>query len=181
MTNDADRPPISRPLRVDDIRDGASGEIAATEAEMAASAHLLDLRRLEGLIFVYRLRHGAVGCLRLTGSLKAAVTQSCVVSLEPVEASLDVPVEVEFWPLSLIEELEASVEEPGSTGRFDWPEPIIDRKIDLGPVIYETLATALDLYPKREGVSFDSSQGAPEAAGARQSGPFAALAKLKRG
>ena len=181
MTNEADRPPISRPLRVDDIRDGASGEIAATEAEMAASAHLLDLRRLEGLIFVYRLRHGAVGCLRLTGSLKAAVTQSCVVSLEPVEASLDVPVEVEFWPLSLIEELEASVEEPGSTGRFDWPEPIIDRKIDLGPVIYETLATALDLYPKREGVSFDSSQGAPEAAAARQSSPFAALAKLKRG
>jgi uncharacterized metal-binding protein YceD (DUF177 family) len=181
MTNDADRPPISRPLRVDDIRDGASGEIAATEAEMAASAHLLDLRRLEGLNLAYRLRHGAVGCLRLTGSLKAAVTQSCVVSLEPVEASLDVPVEVEFWPLSLIEELEASVEEPGSTGRFDWPEPIIDRKIDLGPVIYETLATALDLYPKREGVSFDSSQGGPEAAAARQSGPFAALAKLKRG
>lgn len=180
MTNDADRPPISRPLRVDDIRDGASGEIAATEAEMAASARLLDLLRLEGLTFAYRLRHGAAGRLRLTGSLKAAVTQSCVVSLDPVEATLDVPVEVEFWPVSLIEELEGSVEEPGSTGRFDWPEPIIDRKIDLGPVIYETLATALDPYPKREGVSFDWSQGTPEAGGARQSGPFAALAKLKR-
>jgi hypothetical protein len=181
MTDEAEGPPISRRLRVDNIRDGASGEIAATEAEMAASARLLDLLGLERLIFAYRLRPGAAGCLRLTGSLKAAVTQSCVVSLDPVVASLDVPVEVEFWPPSLIEELEASIEEPGSTGRFDWPEPIIDGKIDLGPVIYETLATALDLYPKREGVSFDWSQDGMEAGGARQSGPFAALAKLKRG
>jgi uncharacterized metal-binding protein YceD (DUF177 family) len=180
MTTEHEGPPISRPLRVDDIRDGTSGEIDATQAEMAASARLLDLRGLEGLTFAYRLRRGAGDRLHLTGSLKAAVTQTCVVSLDPVEASLDVPVEVEFWPVSLIEELEGSVEEPGSTGRFDWPEPIVDGKIDLGPVIYETLATALDPYPKREGVSFDWPQGASEAGGARQSGPFAALAKLKR-
>ena len=180
MTDEVEAPPISRPLRCGDIRDGASGEIDATEAEMAVSARLLDLQRLEGLTLAYRLRHEAGGRLRLTGSLKAAVTQTCVVSLEPVEASLDVPVEVEFWPVSLIEELEGSVEEPGSTGRFDWPEPIVDGKIDLGPVIYETLATALDPYPKREGMSFDWSQGAPEAGGARPTGPFAALAKLKR-
>lgn len=96
MTNEAEGPPISWPLRVDNIRDGASGEIDATQAEMAASARMLDLLGLERLTFAYRLRHGAGGRLRLTGSLKAAVTQTCVVSLNPVEASLDVPVEVEF-------------------------------------------------------------------------------------
>ena len=180
MTDEAEGPPISRPFRVDDIRDGASGEIDATEAEMAASARLLDLQRLKGLTFAYCLRHVPGDRLRLNGDLKAAVTQTCVVSLEPVEAILDVPVEVEFWPVHLIEELEASVEEPGSSGRFDWPEPIADGKIDLGPVIYETLATALDPYPKREGVSFDWPQATAETGGARQSGPFAALAKLKQ-
>ena len=180
MTNEADRTVLSRPLRVDEIRDGASGEIAATRAEMDAIARMLDLVALEGLTFIYRLKHGGGGRLHLTGSLHAKVTQTCVVSLDPVEASLDVPAEVEFWPASLIDELERSAEEPGSLGLLDWPEAVVEGRIDLGPVIYETLATALEPYPKREGVSFDWSQGPSEEAGSAKSGPFAALAALKR-
>jgi hypothetical protein len=64
---------------------------------------------------------------------------------------------------------------------LDGPEPIVCGRIDLGAVAYETLATALDPYPKREGVSFDWSQGEPNQAQEAQSGPFAALAALKRG
>jgi uncharacterized protein len=180
MTNEADRAVLSRPLRVDEIRDGASGEIAATRAEMDAIARMLDLVALEGLTFIYRLKHGGGGRLHLTGSLHAKVTQTCVVSLDPVEASLDVPAEVEFWPASLIDELERSAEEPGSLVLLDWPEAVVEGRIDLGPVIYETLATALEPYPKREGVSFDWSQGPSEEAGSAKSGPFAALAALKR-
>ena len=62
---------------------------------------------------------------------------------------------------------------------YDWPEPIVDGKIDLGPFIYETLATSLDPYPRKQGVSFDWSQGAPGQGGSG-SGPFAALVGLKR-
>ncbi|MBK5198551.1 MAG: DUF177 domain-containing protein [Methyloceanibacter sp.] len=180
MSTDDDRPPISRPLKVEQIRDGASGEIEATPSEMADIARMLDLVELAALAFTYHLHHGAGGRLHMSGRLKAAVTQTCVVSLDPVEATLDVPVEVEFLPVSLIEELEQSVEETGGSGLLDWPEPISGGKIDLGPVIYETLATALEPYPKREGVSFDSSQGAPEVGAAGGTGPFAALAGLKR-
>ena len=180
MTNEADRAVLSRPLRVDEIRDGASGEIAATRAEMDAIARMLDLVALEGLTCVYRLDHGGGGRLHLTGRLHANVTQTCVVSLDPVEANLDVPVEVEFWPVSLIDELKRSTEEPGNLGLLDWPEAVVDGRIDLGPVIYETVATALEPYPKREGVSFDWSQGPSEEAGSAKSGPFAALAALKR-
>ncbi|MBC8013889.1 MAG: DUF177 domain-containing protein [Methyloceanibacter sp.] len=178
MTNEADRAVLSRPLRVDEISDGASREIAATKAETDAIARLLDLVALEGLIFIYRLNHGGGGRLHLSGRLHANVTQTCVVTLDPVAARLDVPAEVEFWPASLIEELERSAEEAGSL--LDWPEAVVDWRIDLGPVIYETLATALEPYPKREGVSFDWSQGAAEEAESAKSGPFAALAALKR-
>jgi len=180
MKSEADRAVLARTLRVDEIRDGASGEIAATKAEMDAIARMLDLVALEGLTFLYRLDHGGGGRLHLTGRLHANVTQTCVVSLDPVEANLDVPVEVEFWPVSLIDELERSTEEPGNLGLLDWPEAVVDGRIDLGPVIYETLATALEPYPKREGVSFDWSQGPTEEAGSAKSGPFAALAALKR-
>lgn len=146
---------------------------------MAAIAALLDLEQLEGLAFAYRLRHSGGGRVLLTGRVTASVTQTCVVSLEPVRSAIDVPVEAEFWENPAITGLEARAEEPGSTGLWDWPEPIVDGSIDLGPVVYETLATALDPYPKREGVSFEWSQGA-DSGGSRDSGPFAALGQLKR-
>jgi len=180
MTNDIDSPVLSRPLKVDEIRDGSSGETAASDAERAAIAPMLDLVALKRLALSYRLDRAGSGRLRLTGRLQADVTQTCVVSLEPVDAQLEVPVEVEFWPAALVDELERNAEEAGSQGLLDWPEAVVDGRIDFGPVMYETLATALDPYPKRSGASFDWSQGRPEEAGEGKSGPFAALAALKQ-
>jgi Large ribosomal RNA subunit accumulation protein YceD len=181
MTSEVRPAPLSRIFKVDEINDGASGEIVATRAEMDAIAGLLDLLRLEGLTFDYRFTHGGSGRLRLTGRLQADVTQTCVVSLDPIDARIDVPLEVQFWPEALLATAESSTDVPGSVVVLDGPEPIVCGRIDLGAVAYETLATALDPYPKREGVSFDWSQGEPDQAQEAQSGPFAALAALKRG
>ena len=181
MTDDAQSAVLSRPLKLDEIKDGTSGETAATPAEIETIARLLDLLALDGLTFSYRLDHRGGGRWHLTGRLAANVVQMCVVSLEPVAANLDVPVEVEFWLQALVEELaRQDAEEAGTQGLIDWPEAVVEGRIDLGPLIYETLATALDPYPRREGVSFDWSQGLPEEAGEAKSGPFAALAALKR-
>lgn len=180
MTRDDGPTPLARPLKVEEIADGATGEIAATPAEMAAIAGMLDLVALDRLTLSYRLARGGEGRLHLSGRVTARVTQTCVVSLEPVDASIDVPVEVDFWPVPLFEALEHSAEEPGHTGLLDWPEPIVDGKIDLGPVLYETLATALDPYPKREGASFQWSQEGATGPEPSNTGPFAALAALKR-
>ncbi|HEX9752811.1 MAG TPA: hypothetical protein VGA46_05100, partial [Methyloceanibacter sp.] len=78
MNSEADRAVLSRTVRVDDIRGGASGEIAVTKAEMDAIAGMLDLVALEGLTFNYRLDHGGGGRVHLTGRLHANVTQTCV-------------------------------------------------------------------------------------------------------
>ena len=180
MTSETEPAPLSRIFKVDEIKAGASGEIIATEAEINAIAGLLDLVQLEGLTFDYRLNHGG-GRLRLTGRLKADVTQTCVVSLDPVDARIDVPLEIGFWPEALLQTSESSAELPGSVVLLDGAEPIVCGQIDLGRVGYETLATSLDPYPKREGVSFDWSQGEPNQAQEAQSGPFAALAALMRG
>jgi uncharacterized metal-binding protein YceD (DUF177 family) len=173
-------PPLSRTLRVDELKEGEERVIEVNRAEREAIASLLDLRALDRLNFTFRLHRRGQGRLALQGTLAAAVTQTCVVSLEPVESILDVPVEVEFWPVPMIDDLAASPDEAASHGTLDWPEPIEGGKIDLGPVIYETLATALDPYPKREGVSFEWSEAPSTGAEPEQAeSPFAALKHLK--
>jgi uncharacterized metal-binding protein YceD (DUF177 family) len=170
--------PLTRKIRVVDIDDSAPKTLEATPGERAKIADLLDLQALDRLCFSYRLRRGAGGRVRLSGRLEATVTQTCVLSLEPVGTSVDVPVEVEFWPTRLVDDLEQKAEDPVQPGLLDWPEAIEDGIIDIGPVIYETFATALEPYPKKEGASFHWSQGMPEPEPS-ESGPFAALKQLK--
>ena len=173
-------PPISRMLRVDELKDGEERSIEINRAERDTIARLLDLIALDDLRITFRIHRRGQGRLALSGTLAAAVTQTCVVSLEPVASTLEIPVEIEFWPRHLIEDRAETIDEAASHGTLDWPEPIVEGKIDLGPVIYETLSTGLDPYPKREGVSFEWSE--PGAEGAREDkpeSPFAALKQLK--
>jgi Large ribosomal RNA subunit accumulation protein YceD len=177
---DAGSSPFSRIVRVDEIKDGEERLIEIGTAERAAVAALLDLPRLDRLSFTFRFARRGQGRLALKGSLLAAVTQTCVVTLEPVDSALDIPVEIEFWPSSQIEAYAETSDEAASHGVLDWPEPIEDGKIDLGPEIYQTLATSLDPYPKREGASFSWSEtGLESPSTGEEKGPFAALKQLK--
>src|SRR5262249_22580204 len=63
MKQDLDRQPLSRPIRVDEIKDGAQDEIDATQSELAAIAKLLALKGLDPLSFTYRLNHAGGGRL----------------------------------------------------------------------------------------------------------------------
>jgi uncharacterized metal-binding protein YceD (DUF177 family) len=180
MNKETEHLALSRPLRVDEIKDEASGSIETTAAEMTAIAKLLDLRGLEDLALTYRLVRAGAGRLRLKGELKATVIQTCVVSLEPVESNLEVPVEAEFWPEAMIGAHEEREEGHGTPALAEWPEPISEGRIDLGPLIYETLATSLEPYPKREGVSFEWSQEGEAPNREPRTSPFAALGALKR-
>jgi len=179
MHSETEALPLTRILKTDEIKDGECGEIVATATEMEVIAGLLDLVRLGGLSLNYRFKHGGGGRLHLTGRLKADLTQTCVVTLDPLDSSIDVPVEIEFWPDGLLE-APKDVDAPASVIALDAPEPIVGGRIDLGRVSYEALATSLDPYPKREGASFDWSQREPGEAQEGKTGPFAGLAALKR-
>lgn len=180
MSADIGPSPLVRTIRVDELKEGEERLVEATPAERAAIAALVDLVALDGLSFAGRFAPRGQGRLALRGTLQAALTQTCVVSLEPLPGTIEVPVEIEFWPRNQIDERAASLEEAASQGTLDWPEPIIEGKIDLGRVVYETLATSLDPYPKRPGASFTWGETmAADAAAGREPSPFAALARLK--
>ena len=161
--------------RVTDIPEGGLRESrVATEAERARLAEALDIRACGRLLADFTIRAIGKGHYRLAGKLLAAVTQSCVVTLDPVEQSAEATFDVEFWPAGSLPELGEEEVEVLSAAEI---EAIEHGRIDAGRIVFETLATSLDPYPRKAGAAF--TPDTDEAAGGMELGPFAALKKLK--
>lgn len=159
-------------------RAGVEGRLVADAAQRTAIADALDLLSLDALSFDYRLRRGGGNRFRLNGRLEAVVTQECVVTLEPLKNSLSEEVEIEFWPPGDIERLERAEPSADAVIDLDGPEPLEDEAIDIGRIVYETLAAAIDLYPRKPGASFDM-ESAPAGAEEAAESPFSVLRSLK--
>src|SRR5579883_2335527 len=85
-------PPFSRPVRVEAIpRDGLETRIEADAGERAALAAFNGLPAVAALGAAFSLKHGGGGTILVRGELSAEVTQTCVVTLEPFEASISAP------------------------------------------------------------------------------------------
>ena len=162
-------------LPLNQIRDGERIDLVADEAERLKIADRLDLRSLDRLEAHATLeRKGEI--VRARGRLKAGLCQSCVVTGDPVDAHVDEAFDIYFLP-------EPSV--GGTDEEIELVESDCDvvfhdgAAIDLGNAIADTLALGLDPYPRSAG-----AEAALKEAGVlteAEAGPFAALAKLKRG
>ena len=172
---------MPRPILVDDIRDDGKSviEVEANEAERMALARAYDLPAIASLKARLNVtKRGPV--IRVTGALKAHVTQTCVVTNEPFEAEVEDEIDMEYAPPALVTqawERLAQLEATGSTEVApEPPDQIVDGKIDLGALTAEALALALDPYPKRPGAEFE---GPTDAGPSPDDSPFAVLARLK--
>ena len=148
-------------------------EIVATEAERAALARRLGLVALDLLSARLSWRREASGIISLEGELEAQVTQSCVVTLEPVAARVADRFVRHFVQRSLPTEDEVVIDPEAD----DPPEPLGDGQVDAGEIVTQQLALALDPYPRAPGSALPA-----EAAGAAPAeSPFRVLASLKTG
>lgn len=143
-------PEFSRRLAVAAV--GVRGRLerlSANPEERAALARRLDLmalERLAGEVVVTPFKRDGV-VLRGTG--QAAVVQRCVVSLEPVAQTVDFTFERRFEPGAPDPNMFDGDLEALLNGE-DPPDPVPeDGVIDLGEVLAEELALALDPYPRR--------------------------------
>lgn len=163
--------------KVDDVGAAGLAEVrVATPDERKALAAALDILSVEKLTADLRISGLAGGRYRLHGHLTAEVVQACVVSLEPVQGTVDEDIDVEFWPADDIGPL---AEGEHSVLEGEVPEPIEFGRINAGRVVYEVLAAGLDPYPRAPDADFkDVAVGPGGQQGARIS-PFEALAKLK--
>lgn len=116
---------------------------------------------------------------RVRGRVRADITQTCVVTLEPLEAVVDEPIEATFLPAGS----DALLREPGVRGEEivdpeaeDAPEAVEGGVIDLGALAAEHFALGIDPYPRKPGAVFE-----PPASEEDRASPFAALAQLRQG
>ena len=161
-------------LPLNQIRDGERLDLVADEAERKLTADRLDLRSLDRLEAHATLeRKGEI--VRARGRRKASLCQSCVITDEPVDAHADEAFDIYFLP----EPKTNSPDEEVELVESDCDVVFHDgAAIDLGSAIADTLALALDPYPRSAG-----AEAALKEAGVlseAEAGPFAALAKLKR-
>ncbi|MEQ8449978.1 MAG: YceD family protein [Nitratireductor sp.] len=184
---DIDRTPeFSHRIKAEEVPNGGKTyKLAASEAQRAALAERLELASLDKLEGAVTLRPLAGGpMLVATGALSAAFAQRCVVTLELLPGTLEERFAVEYGPPepeSLQEtEREFTLEDP------DPPEAFVDGEVDLGELLAQQLALALDPHPRKPGVDLDQAlESAPAARSAAvergaPAGPFAELAKLKK-
>ncbi|NJO35207.1 MAG: DUF177 domain-containing protein [Rhodospirillales bacterium] len=156
---------------------GLHVERVASPEEREAIARTLDLIACSSLTARYALHPRGEGHFRLTGTLQAQIEQSCVVTLEPLTNEIAESFSVDYWP-----ETEIPAQEGGVVDVHDEPdlEPIVTGRIKVGRVVFECLAGAIDLFPRKPGVTFEAPEAPSEDSGRSKSGgPFAALARIK--
>lgn len=137
------RPEFSRLERADTIGEGERTiHIAADAAERAALAKRFDLKSVDALEGEFRLRRDAAGIIA-HGHVRGAVVQACVVTDDAIPVTIDEPVALRFVLDDAAGEDEVELSEDAlDTMVYD------GAAVDLGEAAAETMALALDPYPR---------------------------------
>lgn len=167
-------PEFSRIIKADTISDAPKRlDIGADETERRRLAGRFRLKSIDRLAAEVTLSRRA-GIIHAEGVVHAAVVQACVVTNEPIPAQVDAPFSVRFveaaFAPSVDEEVELSEQDCETL-------PLEDNAIDLGELAAETLALALDPYPRS--AAADEALKEHGAVGEQEGGAFAALKSLK--
>jgi uncharacterized metal-binding protein YceD (DUF177 family) len=166
--------PWTVPVVVSDIEaDGLRMAIDADETERNAIARVTGLRDLPKLTAEFELTPLGHDEVRVVGQVNAVVGQTCVVTLDRVENTLNESVDLVFAPPGSIPE--SPDQDPDDEPTADPPEPIVDGRIDLAKLAVEFLILGIDPYPRKAGVVFEPVHTPPAA----EDHPFAGLAALK--
>ena len=151
------------------------GHVEADEAGLSRAAHLLAIPAVTKFASDYELTPSGPGKYRAEGRVYGAVSQTCVVSGEPVEQTIEESFISHFWPP---EDAAQWWDNAGLEQIMDdiEIEPYEDGRIDIGGFVYEVFAAALDPYPRKSGARFTfDNPDKPDEAGS----PFAVLKDLK--
>lgn len=149
-------------------------QLAADEAQRAALARRFDLLSLDSLSAKVAVRRDGDAVLA-EGNFAGELVQACVATGAPVPASLS-----EDFAIRFVGEADYAPDAEIELGAGDCDTMFHDgRVVDLGEAVAQSLALAIDPFPR----SADADAALKEAGvkGEDETGPFAALAALKKG
>jgi uncharacterized metal-binding protein YceD (DUF177 family) len=178
MPRDPAAAELRRPLPLGLVGPAGREEvIEADAAERAALARRFRIPSVGRLRAELHLRPEPDGAVLARGRLEAAVTQECVVTLEPVAQAIDQPLALRLLP--------PGREPADGPEDLDEVESGADGVADLGEAVAEQLALALDPYPRAPGAELpaeaaEAGSEEGEATAPGPAAPFAALAGLRR-
>lgn len=144
----------------------------ASRARIARRLELVALARLDALVRVVLERARPDRRVRLEGRIEALATQTCVVTLEPVESHIEAAFE------RILDAAAPAAEEAVVDPELPDVEPLEGDVLDVGEIVIEELSLALDPFPRRP----DAALGdlVPAAADdAPSPGAFASLERLR--
>lgn len=172
-------PPFSRPVGIAEIAPaGRTLTLSASAEERQALARLWGVASVEALSATLKVWRWKRDGVRIKGTLHARLTQSCVVTLEPIESVVNAPVEAAYVPegshlAGMAGDEEVLVDPEGA----DPPEIYHGDAVDLGAVVAEFAALSIEPYPRKSGAVF--SEHRDEETGGGTPSPFAVLDALK--
>ena len=159
------KPELHRPLSLDHIGPrGLDLTVEANPAECSALATRMNIAAVLALSCAFQLIRQGRDVVLARGTLRARVTQTCVISLEDFDAPVQETFQVRFVP----SEQQSDEIDPEADDEI----PFEGNQIDLGELAAEQLGLALDPYPRMLGVEIPAAEDDPEAH------PFAALRRL---
>lgn len=136
---------------------------AAQRAALAEAHALLSVEAYRAELLVVSWKRNGV---KVSGRVEADITQACIVSLEPVEAHIDEPVEALLLPEDSKlgrQGFEGGGEILLDADGPDSPETFSGDIIDVGALAEQFFGLAIDPYPRKQGASLDAG-GKTEAA-----------------
>lgn len=161
---------------------GAKRTETADESERRAIASAFGLLDVSAFETTFAFRPEGSDAWRLDGEVRARIRQECVVTLQPVAARIAETFTRVFSPDGVDPFADPSAAIDFDLEDDDPAEPLGDG-VDAGAVALETLALAIDPYPRAPDAAFAPVSARP--AGAEEITeekvkPFAGLAALKR-
>lgn len=129
---------------------------AAQRAALAREHGLLSVESYRAELLVTSWKRNGV---KVSGRVEADITQACIVTLEPVGAHIDEPVEALLLPEG------SKLGRQGFDGGGeilldaegpDSPETFSGDTIDVGALAEQFFGLAIDPYPRKQGASLDA-------------------------
>ena len=154
-------------------------DLSADAEERGLVAERLNLSELIQLDAKVTIASAAGGLITVNGALRAEIVQACVVSLEPVKATIAEDFELTFARAAKGKKVDKDDDELEVLPDENTPDELMGDEIDLGEVVVEQLALLIDPYPRAPGAVFKNL--APDTVEVEKPAisPFAVLAKLK--